>query len=64
MKSIHPFQVIDLRLQVDHVNPKKIQLHQEYRSATETARLFLIFIKRRRIKMISDGYKVTEVIVV
>ena len=29
MKNIYPTQVIDLRLQVDHVNLKKIQLFEE-----------------------------------
>ena len=29
VKSKYPFQVIDLRYQVDHINPKKIQLFEE-----------------------------------
>ena len=52
MKNIHPIQVIHLRFQVDHVNPKKIQLFVERRSATNTARLFVILVTHRKIKMI------------
>ena len=63
MKNIYPIKVIDLRFQVDHINPKKIQLHQEYRDATANARLFMILIRHREIKMLSDGNKITEVTV-
>ena len=31
MKNKYPIQVIDLRFQVDHITPKKIQLFEEYR---------------------------------
>ena len=61
MKNNYPMQVIDLRFQVDHINPKKIQLLQEYRSATNNARLFMILIRHRQIKLISDMNKITEV---
>ena len=30
MKNKYPIQVIDLRHQVDHITPKKIQLFEEY----------------------------------
>ena len=64
MKNIYPIQVIDLRFQVDHINPKKIQLLQEYRRATNNARLFMILIRHRQIKVISDMNKITEVTVI
>ena len=64
MKNNYAIQVIDLRIQVDHINPKKIQLHQEYRGATANARLFIILIRYRETKMISNGNKITEVIVI
>ena len=35
MKNIYPFQVIDLRFQVDHITPQKLQLHGKYRGATD-----------------------------
>ena len=64
MKTKYLFQVIDLRFQVDHINPKKIQLFEEYRGATKNARLFIILARHREIKMISDGNKMTEVTVI
>ena len=53
MKAKYPIQVIDLRFQVDHNFPKKIQLHQVYRKTTNNARLFMIIIRHREIEMIS-----------
>ena len=61
MKTKYPIQAIDLRLQVRHINPKKIQLFEEYKGATNNARLFMILILHREIKMIFDGNKITEV---
>ena len=64
VKNTYPIQVIDLRFQVDHINPKKIQLFEEYRANPNNARLFLILIRHREIKMISDGNKITEIQVI
>ena len=64
MKTKYPFQSIDLRFQVDHINPNKIQLFEENRGATNNARLFMILLRHREIKMISDGKKITEVTVI
>ena len=61
MKNKYPIQVIDLRFQVDRINPKKIQLFEGYRSANNNATLFMIPIGHREIKMNSDGNKITEV---
>ena len=61
MKNKYPIQVIDLRIQVDHINPQKTQLFQEYRSATNIARLFMILIRHREIRMISDSKKISVV---
>ena len=61
MKNKYPIQVIDLRFQIDHINPKKIQLFEEYRVATNNARFYLVLIRHWEIKMISDGNKITEV---
>ena len=60
MKNKNPIQVNDFRFQVDHFNPKQIQLFDEYRSAINNARLFMILFKHREIKMISDGNEITE----
>ena len=56
-KLKYPLQVIDLRFQVDHINPKKIHLFEEYRGATNNASLFKNLIRHREIKMISDELK-------
>ena len=64
MKTKYPIQVIDLRFQVDHITPKKIQLFEEYRANPGNAKLFIILIRRREIEMISDGNKLIEVKVI
>ena len=47
MTSKYPIQVIDLRHQVDHITPKKIQLFEELDAgpANVNARLFVILIR-------------------
>ena len=57
----YPNQVIDLRLQVDHIHPKKNQLFGEDRGASIFAILFMILIRHGKIKMISDEDENTEV---
>ena len=64
MRNRYPIQVIDLRLQVDHITPKKIQRFEEYRVDPVNARLFIILIRRREKEMISDGNKLIEVKVI
>ena len=60
VKTKYPFQVIDLRHQVDHINPKKIQLFEEYRADPANARLFMVLIRHRELVMISDGNKIVS----
>ena len=60
-KIKYPIQVTDLRFQVGHINPKKIQLFEEYRAATNKGRLFMILIRHREIRMISNRNTITEV---
>ena len=66
MKNNYLFQVIDLRHQVVHKTPGKIQLFEEFNTdaANVNARLFVIITRHRQIKMVSDGYKVIEVKVI
>ena len=64
MKNKYPFQVIDLRFQVDHINPKKMGLFEKYRGTTNNTRLFIILIRHRENKMISDGNKNTATTVI
>ena len=30
MKTYYPIQTVDLRIQVDHISPKKLRLFEEY----------------------------------
>ena len=64
MKNFYPFQVIDLRLQVDHFTPRKIQIFQEFSEDPDNERLFIILIRHRQIEVISDGNKIIEVKVI
>ena len=47
MKNKHLIKVIELRFQVDHFDPKKSQILEEYKGATNNARLFMILIRDR-----------------
>ena len=64
MKTKYPIEIIDLRYQSDYITAKKIQLLQEYGTDPNNARLFIILIRRRGIKLISDGNKLIEVKVI
>ena len=63
MKNKYPIQVIDLRHQIDHISPKKIQLFEEYKNDPVYAnkRLYVILIRHKQIEMTSDGNKFIEV---
>ena len=63
MKNKYPVQVINLRHQVDHISPKKIQLFEEYKNdpICNNKRLYVILIRHKQIEMISDGNKFIEV---
>ena len=61
MKYLYPIQITDLRFQVDHITPKKIQIFEEFSEDPANERLFLILIRHRQIEMISDGNKIIEV---
>ena len=64
MKKYYPFQIIDLRFQVDHISPKKIRLFEEYDDNPTNTYIDIILIKHREIKMISDGNKIISVEVI
>ena len=57
MKYLYPIQITDVRYQVDHLKPKKIQIFQEFLEDPANERLFLILIRQRQVEMISDGKK-------
>ena len=62
-ENIYPVQAIDLQFQANLINQKGNQSHQRYRGATANARLFMISIRQREIKMILDGNKNSEIVV-
>ena len=64
MKTKYPIEIIDLRHQSNYITPKKIQLFHEYGTDPDSARLFLILIRRREIELISDGTKLIEIKVI
>ena len=64
MKYLYPIQITDLRFQVEHITPKKIQLFQEFSEDPANERLFIILVRHRQIEMISDGNKIIEVKVI
>ena len=64
MKNFHPIQTIDLRFQVDHNTPKKIQLFEDFSGDLDNERLFVILIRHRQIETISDGNKIIELQVI
>ena len=64
MKYFYPIQITDLRYQIDHLSPKKIQLFEEFSEDPANERLFIILVRHRQIEMISDGNKIIEVKVI
>ena len=64
MKYLYPIQITDLRHQVDHLTPKKIQLFEEFSEDPGNERLFILLVRHRQIEMISDGNKIIDVKVI
>ena len=64
MKYFYPIQIIDLRHQIDHITPKKIQLFEEFSEDPANEMLFLIFITHIQVEMISDANKIIVVKVI
>ena len=50
MKNKYPIQVLGLRFQVDHNIPKKIQLIEEYGSATNITTFFIYYLDIGKLK--------------
>ena len=61
MKSFFPIQVIDLGFEINEINPKQVHLFEEYRRNPNQARLFIVSIKPREYRIISDDRKVTVI---
>ena len=58
MKNYYPTQIFNLLFREDHISPKKIRLFEEYDPNPVSTNLYVIFIKHREIKIISDGNKI------
>ena len=63
MKNKYPIRVIDLRHQIDHISPKKIQLFEEYKNdpVCTNKRLYVILIRHKQFEVTSDGNKFIEI---
>ena len=61
MKTFYPIQVIHLRFQIDYITPKKIRHLEKYKNAPENTNLYVILIKHREIRIVSDGNKITGI---
>ena len=59
MKAFYPIQVNDLRFQIDYITPKEIRLFEDFENAPENTNSYVILIKHRESKMVSDGNKIT-----
>ena len=60
MKTKYSIGFIDLRHELDHKTPEKVQLFQEYRKDFDKARLFLMTTTRGEIELIFGGNKLME----
>ena len=63
-KTYYPIQIFDLRFQVDHTSPKKIRPFEDFDETPVNTCVYIILMKFREIKLISDGTKIISVEVV
>ena len=61
MINFYPTKKTDLRHQVDHISLEKIELFEEWRTDLGNARIFVILNRHREIKMVSVGYKNSDI---
>ena len=57
--NFYPIQV-DLCYHLDHINPKKLQLFEEYKNDHGNARVFIILFRHRQLETLSDRNEITE----
>ena len=60
MKTYYPIQIFDSRLPVAYLNPMKIRLLDEYDENQTNTNLYVILLKHRKTKMVSEGKTVVE----
>ena len=61
MKTFYLIQVTGQRFQINFITPKKVGLFEEYENAPANTKLYVILIKQKETKMVSDGYEVTGI---
>ena len=61
MKKYYPIQVIDLMFQLKYVTPKKIGLVEDYDEDPFDTHSFVIILKHREFKKVSDWKKLSGV---
>ena len=61
MKTLYPIQVVDLRFQNHYITAKKIRHFENYENAPENTNLYVILIKHKETKMVSEGNKITGI---
>ena len=64
MENFHPIQVTDLRFQVDHLTPERIQIFEEFSEDPAIERLSFILVRHIQKEMISDGNKIIKMKVI
>ena len=64
MKTYYAIQLKDLRFQIHHISPKKLRIFEEYDENPVNTNFYMILMKHREIKMISDRVKITSVEVI
>ena len=60
-KTFYPIQVFDLQFQIAIITQTKIRLSEEYENAPDKTNIYFLLIKRKEIKMVSDGNKITGI---
>ena len=58
MQNSYPKQVVDLRFQVDHINPQTIQPIENYRHDLAQIRIFVIII--RHLEVLPDRNNISQ----
>ena len=61
MKTYYPIKIIYLRFQIHHISLKKIRQFEDFDENPVNTDLYIILIKHREIKIISDGSKIISV---
>ena len=61
VKTYYPTRITDLRFQLEFVPPKKNRFFEQYIDNTTHIENYVILIKHREIKSVSEGIEITGV---